>query len=417
MTASHPEYAIRAARMIDPATGDVLPDAWMHVRGGKIAGRASSAPAGLPVIDIGSATLLPGLIDCHTHLLLRPEDQVWPPAITFKTNAYRMAEGVAAARRALEIGFTSARDTGNEGAVFCDTALRQAIDAGVVPGPRLHVATDAISITAGDMALLPEVNPELGLPDPAAMADTRDEMIKQVRRQVKIGADWIKIYCTGTRRHVDPQTMEPLHQMMAEDVGAIVAEARRYRRDVAAHAYGGDGAQAAILGGARTLEHGPLLTEEDLRLLSEHGTFWVPTLGTYYLRQHTDFDRRFVKRHEGAFRRALELGVRIAFGTDIGSYEHGRQMEELSLMARYGMEPIAVIRSATTTAAEVLRRSGLIGTLADGAHADLIAVAGDPMTDIESLRRVHLVIKEGRVFRDDLGLAAKVPGIAWAPSR
>lgn len=263
MTASHPEYVIRAARTIDPATGHVLPDACIHVRDGKIAGCASSAPAGLPVIDIGSATLLPGLIDCHTHLLLRPEDQVWPPAITFKTNAYRMAEGVAAARRALEIGFTSARDTGNEGAVFCDTALRQAIDAGVLPGPRLQVATDAISITAGDMALVAEVNPELGLPDPAAMADTRDEMIKQVRRQVKIGADWIKIYCTGTRRHVDPQTMEPLHQMTAEDVGIIVAEARRYRRDVAAHAYGGDGAQAAILGGARTLEHGPLLTGED----------------------------------------------------------------------------------------------------------------------------------------------------------
>src|SRR5262249_58033066 len=151
--------------------------------------------------------------------------------------------------------------------------LRRAIAAGVVPRPRLHVATDAISITAGDMALLPEVNPELGLPDLAAMADTRDEMIKQVRRQVKIGADWIKIYCTGTRRHVDPQTMEPLHQMMAEDVGAIVAEAKRYRRDVAAHAYGGDGAQAAILGGARPLAHGPLLTGEELRRLGEPRTF------------------------------------------------------------------------------------------------------------------------------------------------
>src|SRR5262249_21561449 len=169
--------------------------------------------------------------------------------------------------------------------------------------------------------------------------------------------------------------------------------------------------------GGGAVEEGPLLTEEDLRLLSEHGTFGVPTLGTYYLRQRTDFDRRFVKRHEGAFRRALELGVRAACGTDIGSYDHGRQMEEFSLMVRYGMEPIAAIRSATTIAAEVLRRSGLIGTLADGAHADLIAVAGNPVTDIERLRRVHLVIKEGRVFRADLRLAAKVPGIAWALSR
>jgi imidazolonepropionase-like amidohydrolase len=200
-------------------------------------------------------------------------------------------------------------------------------------------------------------------------------------------------------------------------VGVIVAEAARYRRDVVAHAYGGDGAQAAIRGGVRTLEHGPLLTEDDLQLLGESGTFWVPTLGTYYLRQHTDFDRRFVKRHEGAFRRALELGVRIAFGTDIGSYDHGQQMQEFSLMVSYGMEPIAAIRSATSTAAEVLRLAGQIGTLADGARADLIAVDGDPVTDIESLRRVHLVIKEGRVFRDDLGLAAKVPDAAWGPAR
>jgi imidazolonepropionase-like amidohydrolase len=417
LTASHPGYVIRAARVIDPATFDVLRDACIHVQDGRIAGRSSSAPAGVPVIDAGAAALLPGLIDCHTHLLLRPEDQVWPPAITFKTRPYRMAEGVAAARRALEIGFTSARDTGNEGAVHCDTALRQAIDAGIVPGPRLQVATDAISITAGDMTLVSEVNPELGLADPAAMADTRDEMIKQVRRQVKIGADWIKIYCTGTRKHVDPRTMEPLHQMTAEDVSVIVAEAARYRRDVAAHAYGGDGAQAAILGGARTLEHGPLLTEDDLQLLREHGTFWVPTLGTYHLRQHSDFDRRFVKRHEGAFRRALELGVRIAFGTDIGSYNHGQQMREFTLMVGYGMEPIAAIRSATTIAAEVLRLGGQIGTLADGARADLIAVDGDPVADIESLSRVHLVVKDGRVFRDDLGLAAKLPEAAWTPAR
>lgn len=417
MTADDPEYAIRATRVIDPAAGDALADAYIQVRGGNIAGRLSSAPAGMPVIDTGSSTLMPGLIDCHTHLLLRPEDQVWPPAITFKTHAYRMAEGVAAARRALEIGFTSARDTGNEGAVHCDTSLRHAIDRGIVPGPRLRVATDAISITAGDMAIVGEVNPELGLADPAGIADTRDEMIREVRRQVKLGADWIKIYCTGTRKHVEPQTMEPLHQMTLEDVATIVAEARRYRRDVAAHAYGGDGAQAAIRGGARTLEHGPLLGEEDLQLLTEYGTFWVPTLGTYYLRQHTDFDRRFVKRHEGAFRKALELGVRIAFGTDVGSYDHGGQMEEFSLMVRYGMEPIAAIRSATVTAAEVLRLDGLIGTLAEGAHADLIAVDGDPATDIDSLRRVHLVIKEGRVFRDDLGVAAKVPGLTWRPSR
>ncbi|MEV4253077.1 amidohydrolase family protein [Spirillospora sp. NPDC049652] len=417
MSTTGAEYAVRAARVLDPAAGETLQDAFVHVRGGRIVGRLSEQPAGVPVVDLGAATLLPGLIDCHTHMLLRPEDQVWPPAITFKTNVYRMAEGVAAARRALEIGFTTARDTGNEGAVHCDTALRDVVARGIVPGPRLEVATDAISITAGDMTLVSEINPELGLPDPAGMADSRDDMIKEVRRQIKMSADWIKIYCTSTRRHVDPETMEPLHQMTVEDVSAIVAEAARYRRDVAAHAYGGDGAQAAILGGVRTLEHGPLLTEDDLRLLAERGTYWVPTLGTYHKRQHTDFDRRFVSRHEGAFRRALELGVKIAFGTDVGSYDHGGQMSEFALMVEYGMEPMAVIRSATVVAAEVLRRDGQVGTLADGAHADLIAVDGDPLTDIGSLTRVQFVTQGGRVFRDDTGAAADTPELAWAPSR
>lgn len=417
MSTTEAEYAVRAARVLDPVAGETLQDAFVHVQGGRIMGRLSEQPAGVPIVDLGAATLLPGLIDCHTHMLLRPEDQVWPPAITFKTNAYRMAEGVAAARRALEIGFTTARDTGNEGAVHCDTALRDVVARGLVPGPRLEVATDAISITAGDMTLVAEINPELGLPDPASMADSRDDMIKQVRRQIKMSADWIKIYCTGTRRHVDPETMEPLHQMTVQDVSAIVAEAARYRRDVAAHAYGGDGAQAAILGGVRTLEHGPLLTEDDLGLLAERGTYWVPTLGTYHKRQHTDFDRRFVKRHEGAFRRALELGVRIAFGTDVGSYDHGGQMAEFALMVEYGMEPMAVIRSATVIAAEALRRDGQIGTLANGAHADLIAVNGDPLTDIGSLTRVQFVTQDGRVFRDDTGAAAKTPELAWAPSR
>jgi imidazolonepropionase-like amidohydrolase len=412
-----PEYALRAARVLDPAAGETFEDAFVHVRDSRIVGLLSEQPADVAVVDLGPATLMPGLIDCHTHMLLRPEDQVWPPAITFKTNVYRMAEGVAAARRALEIGFTTARDTGNEGAVHCDTALRDVVAAGIVPGPRLEVATDAISITAGDMTLVPEINPELGLPDPASMADSRDDMIKEVRRQIKMSADWVKIYCTGTRRHVDPKTMEPLHQMTVEDVAAIVDEAARYRRDVAAHAYGGDGAQAAILGGVRTLEHGPLLTEDDIRLLAERGTYWVPTLGTYHKRQNTDFDRRFVKRHEGAFRRALELGVRIAFGTDVGSYDHGGQTVEFALMVEYGMEPMAVIRSATVIAAEVLRRAGEIGTLADGAYADLIAVDGDPLTDIESLRRVRFVAQSGRVFRDDAGAIAKMPEIAWKPAR
>lgn len=406
------EYAIRAERVLDPAEGTADRDAYLLVRAGRIAGRRSEAPAAVPVIDAGDLTLLPGLIDCHTHLLLRPGDQAWPPAITRKTLPYRMAEGVAAARQALELGFTTVRDLGNEGAVGCDTALRDAIGHGVVPGPRMLVATDAITITAGSMALAPEVNPELGLPDPAGIADSREDMIKQTRRQVKNGADWVKVYCTGPMRHVDQRTLECTPQVSAEDVAAIVAEAARFRRDVAAHAYGGAGAQAAITGGARTVEHGPLLTEDELRLMGKRGTYWVPTLAVYQRRQGSDFERRFAGRHEAAFRRGLELGLRIAFGADIGGFEHGAQLDEFSLMVGYGMAPVDALRSATVVAARLLRLDGEVGTLAEGARADLIAVEGDPGADIECLRRVRLVVKDGRVFRDDLGLAAGAPELA-----
>ncbi|MBB4937670.1 imidazolonepropionase-like amidohydrolase [Streptosporangium album] len=411
------QFAVRASRVLDPASGEYYEDASVVIADGRIVSVVDNPPADAELIDVGRLTLMPGLIDCHTHMLLRPEDQVWPPALLFKTQVYRVIEGVNACDRALQIGFTSARDTDNEQVWHGDTALRDAIEAGIIPGPRMAVASDGISITGGDMRIDDKVNPELHLPDVAGMVDTRDELIKEVRRQIKIGADWVKIYATSTRKDVEPEELEPLHQFTEEDIAAVVAEAKRYRRDVAAHAYGKDGAQAAIRGGVRTLEHGPLLTEEDLQAMLEFGTFWVPTMGTYYKRQHTDFDRRFVKRHEGAFKRGLELGVKIAFGTDVGSFPHGEQMDEFSLMVQYGMKPLDAIRSATVVAAEVLRKEGQIGTLAAGAHADLVAVDGDPLQDIEALKRVGFVMKGGRVHRDDFAASAKTPDVQWTPSR
>jgi imidazolonepropionase-like amidohydrolase len=408
--------AIRSERVLEPRTGHVWSPGVVIVRGERIESIEATPPPGARLADLGDHTLLPGLIDCHTHLLLRPEDQVWPPAILFKTQVYRMIEGVAAARTALDLGFTTVRDTDNEGVWHGDTALRDAVARGIVPGPRLLVASDAISITAGDMTLQ-GVNPELKLPDVAAMADSRDQMIAEVRRQVKIGADWIKIYTSSTRRDVDRRTMEPLHQMTVEDVQAIVAEAKRFRRDVAAHAYGGASAHAGILGGARTIEHGPLFEETDFRLLVEHGVFWVPTMTTYYLRQTTDFEREFVRRHEQAFRLGLRLGARIAFGTDVGSFDHGRQVEEFDLMVMYGMTPLQAIQSATTVAAELLRLEGQVGTLSDGAYADLIAVEGDPLADIGALKKVRFVMKGGKVFRDRTGATEGLKHFAWTPSR
>jgi imidazolonepropionase-like amidohydrolase len=225
-------------------------------------------------------------------------------------------------------------------------------------------------------------------------------MVAEVRRQVKRGADWIKIYATGTLRHIEPRTLASLPQLTLAEVEAIVAEARRWRRDVAAHAYGGEGAQNAIRGGARSIEHGMLLDEATLRLMVERGTFWCPTLSVY-IPEHRDEDtelrRRIVTAHREAFRKGMELQVKIAFGTDVGAFAHGTAAREFERMVAYGMSPLEAIRSATVRAAELLRLETEVGTLAAGAWADLIAVPGDPLQDISALRNVVFVMKAGEV--------------------
>ena len=396
-----PATVLKPAAILDPQSGQLTRGATLVVRGDRIeaVGPSVPPPAGARVIELAGLTLLPGLIDAHTHVFLQPEDEDWPPPVVYKTQSFRTIQGVAAARKNLEAGFTTLRDVDSEGAGFADVDLREAINRGIVPGPRLLVATLAITITAGHMNLT-GVNPELRMPEPAALADTRDAMIAEVRRQVKGGADWIKLYATGTLRHVDRKTLEPVGQVSLEDVQAVVNEARRWRRDVAAHAYGGDGAKNAILGGVRSIEHGMLLDDDAMGLLKQHGTYWVPTLSVYAAgldKDQTDFTRRIVDRHRLSFQKALARGVKIVFGTDAGAIEHGTQAVEFRRMVEYGMKPLEAIRSATTVAAELLRMEGQIGTLAPGAYADVIAVEGDPLQDIAALQRVRFVMKGGLV--------------------
>ena len=391
--------ALRAARVLDPVSGRSTPNGVIVIKADRIDAVSTSAPAGADVIDLGNLTLMPGLIDAHTHVLLQPEDEVTPPVL-HKSQAYRTIEGVRAVRLDLEAGFTTLRDLDSEGAGFADVALRDAIDKGVIPGPRLLVATYALTITGGHMNLS-GMNPDIALPDPAALTDSRDAMIAEIRREVKYGADWIKIYATGTLRHVDRTTLEPLAQLSTEDVRAIVAEAARWRKDVAAHAYGGAGARAAVEGGVRSIEHGMMLDEDTLRLMVQRGTFWCPTLSVYVpesgVEEASEFTNRIVASHKRAFQSAMKLGVKIVFGTDVGAFPHGTSAREFVRMVDYGMSPIEAIRSATTRAAELLRMEKQVGTLAPGAFADLIAVDGDPLADIAALQRVRFVMKGGVV--------------------
>jgi imidazolonepropionase-like amidohydrolase len=395
--------AIKCGRLINTVDGSITQNAVIIVRGERIeaVGPAVKIPDGAKVIDLSAYTVLPGLIDCHTHVMLQPEDEKGPPPVITKSQAFRTVQAVAAAKRDLEAGFTTMRDVDSEGAGFADVALRDGINQGIVPGPRLFVSTYALTITGGHMNNA-GLNPDIQIPEPATLTDSRDAMIAEVRREVKYGADWIKVYATGTLRHVDPVTLEPLSQVSLEDVKAIVAEAARWHRDVAAHAYGGDGAKNAIRGGVRSLEHGMLMDDETIKLLVEHGTYWCPTLSVYLpesAEDNTDMRRRIVDHHREVFQKAMRLGVKICFGTDVGAFEHGTSAREFLKMVEYGMTPIEAIRSATTRASELLRMEKQIGSLETGKLADIIAVEGNPLDDIRALTRVTFVMKAGHVYK------------------
>jgi imidazolonepropionase-like amidohydrolase len=395
--------AIRCGRLINPVDGSITQNAVVIVRNERVerVGTNLPIPTGAKIVDLSAYTVLPGLIDTHTHVLLQPEDGGSPPPVVTKSQAYRTAEGVAAARKDLESGFTTLRDLDSEGAGFADVAIRDAINRGVIPGPRLLVSTLALTITGGHMNNT-GLNPDIQIPEPAALVDSREAMVAEVRRQIKYGADWIKLYATGTMRHVDPVTLEPLGQVSVEDVQAIVAEAKRWRCDVAAHAYGGEGAKNAIRGGVRSIEHGMMLDDAALRLMIEHGTYFVPTLSVYLPdnpQEDSEFRRKVVASHRRAFQRAMVLGVKIAFGTDVGAFEHGKAAREFVLMVDYGMKPIEAIRSATVRASELLRMEQQIGTLAPGKFADVIAVEGNPIDDIKAFQRVVFVMKGGQVYK------------------
>ena len=407
-TATAADFAVRAAKLVDVRAGNVRGPVWVRVNGDSIAAVENRAPAGIPVLDLGDATLLPGLIDCHTHLGTRVG---LPPLEQLRTSAARAAvAGVDNCRQTLLAGFTTCRDVGSSELV--DVALRDAIAAGEILGPRLQVATWALSMTGGhgdDRNLLDyHWCNELA----AGVADGPDEVRKKVRFDIQQGADLIKILATGGVLSAGDDPRHTTYTM--DELRAACDEAKRLGRFVAAHCHGKEGMLWASQAGARSIEHGTFMDEEAASLLKKNGTWYVPTLyvlepilapgNPLHIRSESlEKAKGMRERMHQAFRTAVDKGVRIAFGSDAGVFAHGTQARELALYVEEGMSSLQAIRTATTSAAELMGWSDRVGSVEPGRYADLIAVSGDPTEDITELQRVRWVMQGGVVVKNELG--------------
>ena len=401
------QILIRTGRLIDTNQKIVKKNVDILVEGNriiKVGKNLKSASAS--IIDLSDKTVLPGLIDGHTHICLTPDYSSNSPVL-YKTNTYRTMEAFKAAKQILMAGFTTIRDVDNEGADMADIAVRDAINEGMFFGPRIFVSGWAISITGGHMnltGLRPSIDKKVE--QLAIIADNPDDMVAAIRDQQKAGVDFIKIYATGTLRHINRETMDPLSQLSTEEVEVMVNEARRWGMDVAAHAYGGTGAYHAVQGGVHSLEHGMFLDDKILDLMVKNGTFWCPTMTVYLPDEGASeadirFRNRIVAEHKKSFQRAMKKGIKITFGTDIGSMPHGEGWREMERMVNYGMLPMDVIHSATVMGAKLLRKYDELGQIKEGYFADIIAVDGNPDENIEAFRSIDFVMVNGNVAKNE----------------
>jgi imidazolonepropionase-like amidohydrolase len=410
---TQPEHVqvLRAHALIDGSSAQAQRDVEIVVRGNRIAevhsGGSRPAPPGAQLIDLGSATVLPGLIDCHTHVFLQGEV---PAAGGYDVQllkfpaSYRAARAVVAARHALEQGFTTIRDVETEGAGYGDVGIKQAINEGYIPGPRMYVATRSISSTGGYN--LEGYAPEIVVPKGAQLIDGPIEARKAAREQLDHGADWLKVYMTHRSWVDEAGALVSQPTLTVEELKAIVDEAHGWRRKVACHAYNGIGLQRALDGGCDSIEHGLEITDAQIAQMVRQGTWYVPTLAVYYYDPEPENtpggkrDRARVAAHGVSFQKALRAGVKIAFGTDVGGFVWTDPIaQEFAREVEFGMTPMQAIQSATARAAELLGARGELGVVAPGAYADLIAVAGDPLADVNALKNVAFVMKDGVVFR------------------
>ena len=399
---------LKCGKLLDTKTGILLDKQFVLLSGNKVVAVGPTAFKADTTIDLSDYFVMPGMIDCHTHVLLQGDitQEDYDVQVLKESIPYRTIRGVKSAERALMNGFTTIRDLGTEGAGYADVDIKKAINAGVIPGPRMFVATLAINTTGHYPIKASEYAWELKMPKGVQEITGADEARKAVREQLEHGADWIKIYSDRGYIKQPDGNYRALSNFTPEEMNAIGNETIGSRKNFAAHAMTRDGIIAAVNAGAKSIEHGLGMDEESMQLMAAKGVFWCPTLFVNEFvaegraKLGSPINLMFSKSIPETFKKAVKLGVKIAYGTDIGGYDWSLpQAKDFSYFVSWGLTPIQAIQTATINAAELLGQVGQIGEIKVGALADIIALKQDPTKNIESLQNIDWIMKDGKVYQ------------------